>query len=101
MSAVEAQHIAKLTVKMLQGMIMRIDDTLKHSLILQQRLAQISLPRPRKVSRRLDDGASQCYKSPSVQEHYSRLYNEAMDLYSHNQHKGSTRSARISHVLKS
>ena len=39
-----------------------------------------ALPRPRKVYRRLDDGASQCYQSPSVQEHYSRLYYEAMDL---------------------
>ena len=43
-------------------------------------VAEPVLPRPRKVSRRLDDGTSQCYQSSSVQEHYTRLYYETIDL---------------------
>ena len=84
MSAVETQHIAELTVKTLQGM--RTDDMYKTFLDFATKtstdlgVAEPVLPRPRKVSRRLDDGASQCYQSSSVQEHYSRLYYEAMDL---------------------
>ena len=75
MSAVEAQHIAELTVKTLQGM--RADDTYKTFLDFATTtstdlgVAWPALPRSRKVSRQLDDGASQCYQSPSVQQHYS------------------------------
>ena len=65
---------------------MRTDDTYKTFLDFATKtstdlgVAEPVLPRPRKVSRRLGDGASQCYQSSSVQEHYSRLYYEAMDL---------------------
>ena len=80
---------------------MRTDDTYKTFLDFATKtstdlgVAEPALPRPRKVSRRLDDGASQCYQSPSVQEYYSHLYYEAMDLAI------TSIKDQISHVSKS
>ena len=77
MSAVEAQHIAELTVKTLQGM--RTDAVYKTFLDFATKtstdlgVAEPVLPGPRKVCRQLDDGTSQCYQSSSVQDASRRL----------------------------
>ena len=85
-SAVEAQHIA--------DDIYVLDFATKTSTDLG--VAEPALPRPRKVSRRLDDGAISASK---VLLYKSTIHVCTMKPWT--QHKRSIRSARISHVSKS
>ena len=84
LSAAEAQHIASLTVATLSTM--RTDEAFQAFYDLVERLRssagveQPSLPRKRKVPRRIDDGACSNYFSETVEEHYRLQYFEAVDL---------------------
>ena len=82
LSAANAQHIASLTVTTLCKM--RTDGAFQAFFALVESLgtsvgaAQPSLPRKRKVPRRIDSGDG--YFSETVEEHYCLQYTEAVDL---------------------
>ena len=84
LSAATAQHIASLTVTTLSKM--RTDEgfhsffaTVK-SLCTTVGAEQPSLPRKRKVPRRIDNGSGDSYSSATIEEHYRQQYFEAVDL---------------------
>ena len=84
LSASMAQHIASLTVTTLSKM--RTDEAFQaffdliESLCTSAGVEQPSLPRKRKVPRRIDDGNGGDYFSETVEEHYVLQYFEAIDL---------------------
>lgn len=84
LSASMAQHIASLTVTTLSKM--RTDEAFQaffdliESLRTSAGVEQPSLPRKRKVPRRIDDGNGGDYFSETVEEHYHLQYFEAIDL---------------------
>ena len=84
LSAAEAQHIASLTVTTLSQM--RTDAAfmaffgLVECLRTSAEVEQPSLPRKRRVPRRIDDGATRGHFSETVEEHYRLQYFEAIDL---------------------
>ena len=83
-SAANAQHIASLTVTTLSKM--RTDEgfhsffTTVQSLCTTVGAEQPSLPRRRKVPRRIDDGSGDSYSSATIEEHYRLQYFKAVDL---------------------
>ena len=84
LSVANAQHIASLTVTTLCKM--RTDGAFQAFFALVESLGtsvgaeQPSLPRKRKVPRRIDNGSGIGYFSEMVEEHYRLQYFEAVDL---------------------
>ena len=84
LSAANAQHIASLTVTTLCKM--RTDAEFQAFFAMLKSLCssvgaeQPSLPRKRKVPRRIDNGSGDNYSSETVEEHYRLQYFEAVDL---------------------
>ena len=84
LSTADAQHIASLTVSTLSSI--RTDESFKafHDLVEHLRTLDgvdtPSLPRKRKVSKRIDKNGDTGYFSQSVEEFYHLQYFEAIDL---------------------
>ena len=84
LSAAEAQDLAKLTNETLQSF--RTEESFELFYQLVEHLSDNvgadgpTLPRRRKAPKRYEIGEGEGYHSPTVSEHYRRLYFEAIDL---------------------
>ena len=84
LSAAEGQEVVKLTLQTLKNM--RNADSFDLFFSLVEKVRQQTgcdepvLPRKRKAPKHLEVGSAEGFHSVSVQEHYRRLYFEALDL---------------------